>query len=214
MPAAAGISPAYPMGDVRTLPNQMTDPDAIDPIPNAIFFNWVTIFVLGFGNLAALDFQARVWVTPHISPTALPHLTPPSHTALDVQARVFSAKGPKTAVAGCIMGGIISWIIGMLFSNVSGAARALYGPSSPYAEFVADSCSKEITVIGCFDHASDCGATVLNGVPTCGEWKPDEYAPIRTRPGRGSGGARPATPPAHPHPAPPPATPGTRRSGC
>ena len=77
------------------------------------------------------------------------------------------------------MGGIISWIIGMLFSNVSGAARALYGPSSPYAEFVADSCSKEITVIGCFDHASDCGATVLNGVPTCGEWKPDEYAPIR-----------------------------------
>ena len=96
MPAAAGISPAYPMGDVRTLPNQMTDPDAIDPIPNAIFFNWVTIFVLGFGNLAALDFQARV----------------------------FSAKGPKTAVVGCILGGIISWIIGMLFSNVSGAARA------------------------------------------------------------------------------------------
>ena len=72
MPAAAGISPAYPMGDVRTLPNQMTDPDAIDPIPNAIFFNWVTIFVLGFGNLAALDFQARVWVTP----TSLPQ---PSH---------------------------------------------------------------------------------------------------------------------------------------
>ena len=72
MPAAAGISPAYPMGDVRTLPNQMTDPDAIDPIPNAIFFNWVTS-VLGFGNLAALDFQARVWVTPHISPTSLPH---------------------------------------------------------------------------------------------------------------------------------------------
>ena len=28
MPAAAGISPAYPMGDVRTLPNQMTDPGA------------------------------------------------------------------------------------------------------------------------------------------------------------------------------------------
>eukprot|EP00964_Phaeocystis_antarctica_P085545 scaffold54055_cov61-Phaeocystis_antarctica.AAC.2 len=36
---------------------QMTDADALDPIPNAIFFNWATIFVLAFGNLAALDFQ-------------------------------------------------------------------------------------------------------------------------------------------------------------
>ena len=112
MPAAAVISPAYPMGDVRTLPNQMTDPDAIDPIPNAIFFNWVTIFVLGFGNLAALDFQARV----------------------------FSAKGRELAVAGCIMGGIISWIIGMLSERLG--RGALYGLSSPYAEFVADSCRR------------------------------------------------------------------------
>jgi len=111
--------------------------------------NWVTIFVLGFGNLAALDFQARV----------------------------FSAKTPRTAVVGCIAAGIISWIIGMTFSLVSGAARALYGPSSPYAEYVADSCSKEITVIGCF--GDGCEATVLNGVPTCGEWKPDPYAPLR-----------------------------------
>ena len=37
---------------------QMTDANALDPIPNAIFFNWATIFVLAFGNLAALDFQA------------------------------------------------------------------------------------------------------------------------------------------------------------
>ena len=39
----------------------MTDEDALDPIPNAIVFNWATIIVLGFGNLAALDFQARVF---------------------------------------------------------------------------------------------------------------------------------------------------------
>ena len=52
-------------------------PDALDPIPNAIHFNWITIFVLGFGNLAALDFQARV----------------------------FSAKTPMTAVGGCLLGG-------------------------------------------------------------------------------------------------------------
>ena len=58
MPTAAGNSPAYPIGDMRNNQEQMTDPDALDPIPNAILFNWVTIFVLGFGNLAALDFQA------------------------------------------------------------------------------------------------------------------------------------------------------------
>ncbi len=149
LPSAAGNSPAYPIGDVTQSPSQMSDPDALDPIPNAIFFNWVTIFVLGFGNLAALDFQARV----------------------------FSAKSPMTAVAGCIMGGIISWVVGCTFSHCSGAVRALYGPSSPYAEFVADSCSKEITVIGCFGEG--CGATVLNGVPTCGEWKPDPWAPLK-----------------------------------
>ena len=63
MPAAAGASPAYPNGDARMVGSQMTDPDALDPIPNAIFFNWVTIFVLGFGNLGALDFQARVFAS-------------------------------------------------------------------------------------------------------------------------------------------------------
>lgn len=35
----------------------MMDIDAYNPFPNAILFNWATIFVLGFGNLAALDFQ-------------------------------------------------------------------------------------------------------------------------------------------------------------
>lgn len=35
----------------------MMDIDAYGPFPNAILFNWATIFVLGFGNLAALDFQ-------------------------------------------------------------------------------------------------------------------------------------------------------------
>ena len=151
MPAAAGRSAAYPLGDVPAMAEQMTDADALDPIPNAIFFNWVTIFVLGFGNLAALDFQARV----------------------------MSAQGPKTAVVGCIVAAFISWIIGILFSFTSGAARALYGPSSPYAEFVADSCSADITIIGCFGGGGSCPATVLPGVPTCGEWKPDPMAPLR-----------------------------------
>ena len=38
----------------------MMDIDAYDPFPNAILFNWATIFVLGFGNLAALDFQVNL----------------------------------------------------------------------------------------------------------------------------------------------------------
>jgi len=43
---------AYPFGDHRQYSNQMTDPYALSPFPNAILFNWATIFVLGFGNLA------------------------------------------------------------------------------------------------------------------------------------------------------------------
>ena len=151
MPSAAGVSAAYPLGDVTNMGEQMTDADALDPIPNAITFNWVTIFVLAFGNLPALDFQARI----------------------------MAAKTGNTARLGCILGAFISWIVGITFSYTSGAARALYGPSSPYAEFVADSCSADITVIGCFGGGGSCGATVLPGVPTCGEWKPDPMAPLR-----------------------------------
>ena len=102
-----------------------------------------------------------------------------------------SSRTSRGAQIGCFVAGIITWVVGVTFSFSSGAARALYGPSSPYAEYVADSCSKEITIIGCFgggetgyfDSSSmlpvppgdpaipawrgpGCGATVLNGVPT------------------------------------------------
>lgn len=30
----------------------MTDAHSLTPFPNPILFNWATIFVLGFGNLA------------------------------------------------------------------------------------------------------------------------------------------------------------------
>lgn len=59
LPSAPGVSPAYPLGDKVAKGEGMGDPHSYDPIPNAILFNWVTIFVLGFGNLGALDFQ--VW---------------------------------------------------------------------------------------------------------------------------------------------------------
>jgi hypothetical protein len=39
--------------------NQMTDPDALSPFPNSLVWNWATIFVMAFGNLGALDLEAR-----------------------------------------------------------------------------------------------------------------------------------------------------------
>lgn len=38
---------AYPFGDLPKFPDQMTNPYSLTPFPNAIFFNWATIFVLG-----------------------------------------------------------------------------------------------------------------------------------------------------------------------
>jgi hypothetical protein len=48
---------AYPVGDQRIYSGQMTDALALSPFPNAILWNWATILILGFGNLAALDFS-------------------------------------------------------------------------------------------------------------------------------------------------------------
>ena len=46
MPAAPGVSPAYPLGDKPAFAEQLADADALDPIPNAIVLNWATIIVL------------------------------------------------------------------------------------------------------------------------------------------------------------------------
>ena len=70
---------AYPFGDQRVFNDQMGDRLALTPFPNAIFWNWATIFILGFGNLAALDFQARC----------------------------MAAKTPSTAKWGCYIGGCL-----------------------------------------------------------------------------------------------------------
>ena len=176
MPNSPPTSPAYPLGDVPMTGEQLTNADALDPIPNAILLNWATMIVLAFGNLGALDFQARV----------------------------FASKTPRTAVLGCLFAACFAWIIGITFAYIPGSVRALYGPSSPHAEFVADSCSRHITVLGCFgpgkidtDKANNPGCTgdgikgcdpkirtgVCNAIPmntpTCGEWKPDKYAPLK-----------------------------------
>ncbi|CAE7566918.1 SLC5A7 [Symbiodinium sp. CCMP2456] len=126
MPSSAGVSVAYPVGDMPVIGAGLTDPDSYDPIPNAIFFNWATVIVLAFGNCMALDFNARC----------------------------FAAKSGKTAQISCILAGIIAGIVGVFNTWNAGTMRALYGPSSPHAEFVANSCSADITVIGCFGGAA------------------------------------------------------------
>lgn len=50
---------AFPNGSRIVYSSGMTDPDAYAPLPNALLYNWCSIFVLGFGNLCALDFQVR-----------------------------------------------------------------------------------------------------------------------------------------------------------
>ena len=103
------------------------------------------MIVLAFGNLGALDFQARC----------------------------FASRTPRTAMLGCLFAACIAWIIGITFAYIPGAARALYGLSSPHAEFVADSCSRHITVLACFgpgridtDKANNPGCTG-NGIEGC-----------------------------------------------
>ena len=60
-----------------------------------MFWNWCTIFILGFGNLAALDFQARC----------------------------MAAKDPFTARWGCIIGGIVTFVIGMPYASLGSILR-------------------------------------------------------------------------------------------
>jgi hypothetical protein len=50
---------AYPVGDKAVFVNQMTDPDALSPFPNAIIWNWVTILATAVGSIGTLDIEAR-----------------------------------------------------------------------------------------------------------------------------------------------------------
>lgn len=86
---------AYPIGDQPIFSNQMFDHLALTPFPNAIFWNWATIFILGFGNLAALDFQARC----------------------------MAAKTPGIATWGCIIAGCLTFFVGIPFAYLGAITR-------------------------------------------------------------------------------------------
>jgi Na+/proline symporter len=101
---------AYPIGDQPIFNNQMSDPHSLFPFPNAIVFNWATIFVLGFGNLAALDFQARC----------------------------MASKTPRIATIGCLLAGMLTFLVGIPFSYMGAITRTFYGPDTARAAFEAD----------------------------------------------------------------------------
>jgi hypothetical protein len=86
---------AYPYGDKQLYSDQMSNPDALAPFPNAIFWNWATIFILGFGNLGALDFQARC----------------------------MAAKTPTTARIGCVISGCLTLLVGVPFAYLGSITR-------------------------------------------------------------------------------------------
>eukprot|EP01084_Bolivina_argentea_P291301 500634_1 len=112
---------AYPIGDSQIFNNQMTDAYALSPFPNAIIFNWATIFVLAFGNLGALDFQARC----------------------------MAAKNGKHATIANIIAGLLTFIVGIPFAYMGSITRIYYGPDSQYAMFETDTCSKILDLPQC-----------------------------------------------------------------
>jgi Na+/proline symporter len=112
---------AYPVGDRPVIPAAMTNPTGLTPFPNAILWNWSTIFILGFGNLAALDFQARC----------------------------MASKTPKIATIACLIAGCLTFFVGIPFSYLGAITRTHYGPDSTRAEFKTDTCSSILDLPTC-----------------------------------------------------------------
>lgn len=127
-------------------PTQMGDPYALAPFPNALYWNWATILILGFGNLGALDFQVRC----------------------------MAAKTPNTARIGCLIGGLFTFFIGIPFSYLGAITRVYYGPDSPYATFEADTCSSALGLPTCAEWVPDPVAFVklatIQAPPVIGAW--------------------------------------------
>mmetsp|Transcript_1836 Transcript_1836/g.6183 ORF Transcript_1836/g.6183 Transcript_1836/m.6183 type:complete len:773 (-) Transcript_1836:501-2819(-) len=105
----------------RSGDNSMLNPRALWPFPNAIFWNWATVVILAFGNLAAIDFQARC----------------------------MAAKSERTATAANLIAGSLGIFVGVPLAFIGGVSRFYYGPDSIYAKFDADTCSRSIDFPTC-----------------------------------------------------------------
>lgn len=67
-----------------------------------------------------------------------------------------AARNSKTARWGNIIAGFVLMAVSVPFGLLGGFARKYHGPDSPYAEFVADTCSAPL------------------GLPSCAQWVPDD----------------------------------------
>ncbi|KAG5185986.1 Solute:Sodium symporter family [Tribonema minus] len=112
---------AWPFGDSLQVNAEMTSVDGLPPFPNAILFNWATIFVLAAGNLSAIDFQQRC----------------------------MAATAPQTAARGCILAGVITLAVTLPVAYMGGLARLFYGPDSAYAAFEVNTCSAPLGLPTC-----------------------------------------------------------------
>jgi hypothetical protein len=83
------------VGDKALYGDQMTNPSALAPFPNAIVWNWATVVILAVGNLGALD----------------------------IQSLCMSSVSARTARVGCILSGIITIVVGITFSYLGGISR-------------------------------------------------------------------------------------------
>jgi Sodium:solute symporter family len=115
---------AYPWGDEAVHADQMINPEALSPFPNAIVWNWATIFVLGFGNLGALDFQARclagMWHLMNLilmvkSFSQLHHRIP--LTLLQ------TARSPRAAWLSCLAAGCMVFAVAVPFAYMGAMTR-------------------------------------------------------------------------------------------
>lgn len=86
---------AYPIGDQRVFADQMTSHLSLSPFPNAIFWNWATLFILAFGNLGALDFQARC----------------------------MASRTPSSSAIGCAIAAVLTIVVGVPLSYLGAIAR-------------------------------------------------------------------------------------------
>ncbi|PXF49508.1 hypothetical protein BWQ96_00824 [Gracilariopsis chorda] len=100
---------------------------ALSPFPNAILWNWATVVIFGFGNLAALDFQARC----------------------------MASRTLRVAKLGCIIGGCFTLIVGIPFSYLGAITRVFFGPDSVHASFNADSCNTLLGLPSCAEWLPD-----------------------------------------------------------
>lgn len=75
-----------------------------------------------------------------------------------------AAKTENIATMGNLIAAGLTFLVGIPFAYLGAITRTYYGPDTPRASFLADTCSRAI------------------GLPTCGLWQPGARARARRAP--------------------------------